>query len=146
MHYLIILLSLFNIPNNQTYNEKNPIIYLERTICYGTCPAYRIEIYNDETGWYDGKRFVKRIGKIPFSVKKQDISNIIQKAEELNFFDMKNEYTERVSDLPTTYIKIKNKKIIDYYGAPKELKNLEKFIDDIVLKNLKWKSYLETTP
>ena len=79
MHYLIILLSLFNIPNNQTYNEKTPIIYLERTICYGTCPAYRIEIYNDETGWYDGKKFVKRIGKLSFSVKKQDISNIIQK-------------------------------------------------------------------
>ena len=47
---------------------------------------------------------------------------------------MDDKYTSSITDLPTTYIKIKNKKVIDYSNAPKELKDLEKLIDDICFK------------
>jgi hypothetical protein len=49
---------------------------------------------------------------------------------------MKDEYSEPISDLPTTFIQIKNKKIKDYVGAPKTLKNLEKLIDQIYLQTI----------
>ena len=143
LYYIIILLSFFNIPNSQNNKLPNPIILLERTICYGTCPAYKIEIYENGDGFYHGKRFVNNTGKFEFSINKIDISHIIKKAEEINFFDMQDKYTEAISDLPKTYIKIKNKLIEDYYGAPKELKELEELIDKVVLKNLNWKSYSE---
>lgn len=141
MYYIFILLSFLNIPNSQQKEKNNPIIYLERTMCYGTCPAYKIEIFNNEEGYYYGGKFVKHIGVFQFSINKEDISLIIERANEINFFDMKNEYSEKVSDLPTTYIEINNKRIKDYYGSPKELKDLESLIDKIALKNLIWKSY-----
>ncbi len=50
---------------------------------------------------------------------------------------MESEYTEMITDLPTTHIRIFDKKITDYYGAPKELKELEKLIDDICFKYIK---------
>ena len=143
MYYIIILLAFFNITNPQKNKFPEPIILLERTMCYGTCPAYKIEIYQNGEGFYHGNRFVNKKGKFEFSIKNIDISYIIKKAEEINFFDMEDQYTEAISDLPKTYIKIKNKLIEDYYGAPQELKELEKLIDKVVLKNLNWKSYSE---
>ena len=53
----------------------------------------------------------------------------------LDFQNLKNEYTDNITDLPTTYIMVQNKKIKDYYGAPKKLKELEKMINEILSKN-----------
>ena len=50
---------------------------------------------------------------------------------------MKKEYSEPISDLPTTFIQIKDKKIRDYTGAPKTLKNLENLIDQLYQKAVK---------
>ena len=64
-----------------------------------------------------------------------------KKATEIGFDNLKNEYSERITDLPTTYIMINNKKIKDYYGAPTELKDLEKLIEKIILDKLKIPSF-----
>ena len=50
---------------------------------------------------------------------------------------MKDEYSEPISDLPTTFIQIKDKKIRDYTGAPKTLKKLESLIDQLYEKAVK---------
>ena len=38
-------------------------ITMERTGCYGTCPNYTIELFNDGKIKYTGKEFVEKIGK-----------------------------------------------------------------------------------
>jgi hypothetical protein len=50
---------------------------------------------------------------------------------------MKEEYSEPISDLPTTFIQIENKRIRDYTGAPKTLKNLENLIDQLYQKAIR---------
>ena len=50
---------------------------------------------------------------------------------------LEDEYFEHISDLPRTYIQIFDKKILDYYGAPEELKELEVLIDKICFKYIK---------
>jgi hypothetical protein len=54
---------------------------------------------------------------------------------------MLDEYSEKITDLPTTYIQIKEKKIKDYFGAPKKLKDLETLIEEIVLNKLNLNSF-----
>ena len=49
---------------------------------------------------------------------------------------MNNEYTEPITDLPTTFITINNKKIRDYFGAPETLKELEDLIDQMFLQSI----------
>ena len=110
------------------------IISLQRTACFGTCPIYKIEIYTDGSGIYTGTRFVKNIGISKFQLSKTDVNKILEFANRIGFSRMKNEYSEPITDLPTTYITIKNKKIKDYTGAPKELKKLEELIDQIYLQ------------
>ena len=112
-------------------SEAKLIISLERTACYGTCPIYKIEIFTDGTGVYTGIRFVENIGITKFHLPEDKINLILNHADSINFITLQDEYTERISDLPTTFIQIRDKRIRDYNGAPSKLKELELLIDQI---------------
>ena len=118
-------------------NEINEIISIKRGACFGTCPIYSISIFSDMSGVYQGKNFVEKTGKIEFKLSEEDINSILQKANEINYCQLEDEYFEHISDLPRTYVQIFDKKILDYYGAPKELKELEVLIDKICFKYIK---------
>ena len=117
--------------------DKELIISLQRTACFGTCPIYKIEIFSDGSGIYTGTRFVENIGVTKFSLSEMQMNLILTQAEAIGFTNMKEEYSEPISDLPTTFIQIKDKKIRDYTGAPKTLKNLENLIDQLYQKAIK---------
>ena len=142
----VLFIFLINIScNTVSENTKEKLnqlaISLEKTACFGTCPVFKIKIYNNGDAIFEGKKFVKKTGLIKFKVKQNEIQKILAKAKNIKFTKMLNEYTEKITDLPTTYIQIKEKKIKDYYGAPKKLKDLEKLIEEIVLKNLNLDSF-----
>ena len=117
--------------------DKEAIISLQRTACFGTCPIYKIEIFSDGSGIYMGTRFVENIGITKFSVSETQLNLILMQAEAIGFRNMKEEYSEPISDLPTTFIQINDKKIRDYTGAPKTLKNLENLIDQLYQDGIK---------
>ena len=117
--------------------EVKEIISINRGACYGTCPIYSFSIFSDMSAVYHGKNFVEKTGTIEFKLSEEEINSILQKANEINYCKMESEYTEMITDLPTTHIRIFDKKITDYYGAPKELKELEKLIDNICFKYIK---------
>ena len=131
-----ILLSC-GLTNKSNTSEIELIISLQRTACFGTCPIYKIEIFSDGSGIYTGTRFVENIGVTKFSLSETQLNLILTKAEAIGFTSMKEEYSEPISDLPTTFIQIKDKKIRDYTGAPKTLKNLENLIDQLYQKAIK---------
>ena len=131
-----ILLSC-GLPKKANTSEIELIISLQRTACFGTCPIYKIEIFSDGSGIYTGTRFVENIGITKFSLSETQLNLILTKAEAIGFTSMKEEYSEPISDLPTTFIQIKDKKIRDYTGAPKTLKNLENLIDQLYQKAIK---------
>ena len=118
-------------------SEIELIISLQRTACFGTCPIYKIEIYTDGSGTYTGTRFVENIGVSKFQLSKSDVRKILEFANKIGFSKLKDEYSEPITDLPTTFIQIKNKRIRNYTGAPKKLKNLEKLIDQLYQKAVK---------
>jgi hypothetical protein len=122
---------------------KNSMITMEKTACYGTCPVYSIIIYGNGKTVYEGKEHVKKTGKYEKQLSPQEISKLFNAFECANFFDFRSEYTEEVTDLPTTYLTFEHrgfkKKITDYYGAPEELKKLEKLVEAIVESESGWK-------
>ena len=135
MKFYFFLIFIFASCNTiSDINTKEPLITLQRTACFGECPIYKFEIYSSGDCIYYGEKFVDKIGEYKFYLKKDDIDKIISKAKEINFKNMDDKYTSYITDLPTTYIKIKNKKIIDYSDAPKELRDIEKLIDKICFK------------
>jgi hypothetical protein len=145
--FIVLLFSLFSCSTHKdsfdhsfklsSEKDKELIISLQRTACFGTCPIYKIEIFSDGSGIYTGTRFVENIGVTKFSLSETQMNLILTKAEAIGFTSMKEEYSEPISDLPTTFIQIKDKKIRDYTGAPKTLKNLENLIDQLYQKAIK---------
>lgn len=136
---LILTLCLFSC-NNTFFSSKkqnnNIIISLQKTACFGTCPEYKLDIYENGKVLYLGTRHVEHIGEKQVFIDFMEIQSILKYAKKNNFFRMKNEYSEPISDLPTTYIRIKGKKIKDYSGAPNELKELVKIIENKVFKRI----------
>jgi len=143
--YLLVLIlfisSCFNFTKQKELQSPEKIISLEKTACFGRCPVFKIIIYNNGECLYNGIKFVKKSGEYNLKINEREVDEILSQAKEIGFDNLKNEYSERITDLPTTYIMINNKKIKDYYGAPTELKDLEKLIEKIILDKLKTPSF-----
>ena len=137
----LIIISCNTVLENTKEKLNKLTISLEKTACFGTCPVFKIKIFNNGDAIFEGKKFVKKKGLIKFKISQKEIQKILAKARNIKFTKMLNEYSEKITDLPTTYIQIKEKKIKDYYGAPKKLKDLEKLIEEIVLNKLNLDSF-----
>jgi hypothetical protein len=84
------------------------------------------------------KGFVKVVGKKRYSISQSEIGELVKAFEQagyssLNFLYRFNEQGMTVSDLPTTTTSIvlngKEKRVVNYFGAPKKLFELEKTIE-----------------
>jgi hypothetical protein len=113
------------------------IIEMEKTACYGQCPVYTVKIDESGRGLFIGVENTAHLGLFSFRLRKEELNGLIASFERIRFFELKDRYYDYVTDLPTTYLTFRNgsreKKVMDYYGAPKELKDLEKSIADLVL-------------
>ena len=124
-------------------STDNEIVFsMSKTRCYGKCPVYTIDIYSNGHVIYEGKSNVDKIGKFEKNITQKELSDLKKAFLDSKFFDFEDEYVSNATDLPTTYILFRNngkeKKIKDYHKAPKELKALEKLLDDIANSTTDW--------
>lgn len=122
---------------------KDLVISLERTACYGNCPAYKLTIYGDGRVEYDGAQNVKLKNKKEGHLQPGDLKKILAAFDKANYLSIKS-YTEDActctlcTDMPTAITEIRaqgvSHRVEHYYGcrcAPKELWELEETIDRI---------------
>lgn len=132
--------------SKQPSGTRELSIAMQRTACYGTCPVYSVEIYDDLSVIYVGEKFVPLEGEHIFKIPRKKYNALVSAFTESGFFGFANDYTKGISDLSTTYVEFRNngkaKKIRDYYGAPAELKDLEKLVEQYVEENI-WKEPLD---
>jgi hypothetical protein len=135
--WILVSFLLNSCSGPKTISEKDLLIELERTPCYGYCPVYTVKIDKSGKGLFEGVENVDNIGRFSFSLHPDELMEIENAFNHADFYQLKNIYYGQVSDLPTTYITYikdgKRKKIMDYYGAPEELRNLENSIETLVL-------------
>ena len=137
---IFIALSFFSISCKTTNNTKSKtdeiIITFAKKSGRGISPAYSLEIFESGKIIFNGEKNIDKSGKHQKQLTSKEIDKIKQEFINIDFFNLENEYTSKITDLPTTYISFtqdgKSKKIRDYHGAPAELKELEKLIEKIV--------------
>ena len=119
------------------FSKDNITIEMEKTSCYGSCPVYTLQIDRNGNGRFSGVENTEYIGLYSFRISDEEHLQLKQAFENVGFFDLKDKYYDNVTDLPTIYVTYRDdgrkKKIMDYYGAPPELKDLEKQIESLVL-------------
>lgn len=142
---LLILTTIFmfsyscKTTNNIQNKVDNVIITFDKKSGRGINPTYSIKIFESGLILFNGVKNTAKIGKYKKQLDKKELKSLSQKFIDADFFSFKDEYTSKITDLPTTYISFtdngKTKKIRDYYGSPVKLKELEKIIENIVNEN-----------
>ena len=139
--FFIVLIVFSCKPADQNAKSSFVFLSMEKTKCMGKCPAYKVDFYTDGKMIYTGTNNVPNLGQKILQLKKSDLTSIKENAEALGFFKLEDKYMAEVTDLPTVILVYndgkKEKKIIDYYNAPKKLKEFEEKLETIVYSYLK---------
>jgi hypothetical protein len=112
-------------------------ITLARTRCFGSCPAYTVEIGGDGRVSYLGQAFVGVKGEAGGRISRAQVRRLYDAFRKAQFFWLQDGYVAQVTDLPSTRIAIsfdgRSKQVIDYAGVgigmPREVVDLETLID-----------------
>jgi hypothetical protein len=141
MRYTLIIAATLSLfvhsckPPGSIEKFENSRIGMKKTECYGTCPVYEITISGSGKALYEGKKHVKKTGKFEKQLSPKETLKLFCAFEASNFTDFRQEYTDEVTDLPTTFLSFTHrgfsKTIKDYYNAPIELKKLEKMVEEV---------------
>src|SRR2546430_14613651 len=128
-------------------NSNDDSITLERTVCFGSCPAYKVTISSDGTVTFDGRQFTKMKGLATDHISAADFRQLVNEFDKINYFALPDEYKpgspvcpQRITDLPSAnssiHLKGKFKSVEHYYGcgnsgALPKLTALESKIDEV---------------
>lgn len=123
-----------------------PIISLERTPCFGSCPVYTISVSSSGLVSYEGKANVRRLGKATGQLPIQKIEALLVELERAGYFTFANRYalseptcrrysTDSPSAISSATFRGRTKRIEHDYGCggvPGALTLLEKRIDEVL--------------
>jgi len=120
---------------SETFVQLEVSIALKRTMCYGTCPSYNFQVFNDGRASLTVGRFAEDVlgrtldqGNYSGSVVFTDVDRIIAVASSLNYFDLSERYDdEMLMDLPAAISKIRGHTVLNRYGGP----NLDELYTEI---------------
>lgn len=151
MKYVIFLLSFLS-----TGLLANPsptdAFSMETTACFGTCPAYRVDVFSDGIIVYRGDAHTKLVGTYRLPSNSDLFQRILRLLDESSFQKFRDDYgwagegeenpcREEWSDLPSTVISLQfasNIKTVHHYHGCKgfareeELKALEKTLFELI--------------
>ncbi len=117
------------------------IAMLKKTPCYGRCPVFSFKIYSSGFVDYYGKANTEMEGLYSGKLTDENVAIVLKKIEKINFFELNNIYDTNVTDFPSVNVYAnkdgKKKQIIDRQGGPKDLKELEALLDEMI-KTVKW--------
>jgi len=122
---------------------------LDRTVCYGTCPSYKLTIKADGSVVFEGREFVKQKGIVKSQISQEQLRALLVEFGQNKILLFTRQVYKRgrwlrsvATDNPTTTTSIlingKSKKVQHYHGCrgSRVLEDLTKFenkIDEIVI-------------
>ncbi len=147
----LLSISLGSAANAQRSDPRSDPLYtadsvvLERTLCFGTCPAYRVSVSRSGMIHFESRNPGEDGRRAKDSMPVNDFETILVRAHLLEFLSLPDRIADDkrlcphdVTDNPTSIITIfipgQPKRVEDYYGcdwAPAGLRNLETYVDEV---------------
>lgn len=114
----------------QEKQEKGPVLTFERTPCFGTCPAYTMQVFADGRVAYEGRRAVPLLGQQELRLPAAAVGDMLRAAREYKFEEFNSQYSRGTTDLPSTVIAVRQpngllKTVTVEEGAPQ---NVQAFV------------------
>jgi hypothetical protein len=129
-----------HVPFPEIHDWNSLRITLSRSVCYGTCPAYEIEIHGDGTAFYDGRAYVGTTGKKKAKISHASLVKLVAAFRKVDYFSLAAGYASGVTDMPTFVTSISfdgvSKSVLDYVGReagmPPGVSDVEVAIDRLL--------------
>jgi hypothetical protein len=120
-------------------SNPNIAIYLERTPCRGECPNFKLSISKVGNAEMEGYANIELIGSSSARLPRESMEKIFAKANEINYWNLKDAYDSPAMDIPTTYIFIRynnqEKAIRNRMNGPESLNQLAALIYEEYIKS-----------
>ena len=121
-----------------------PVITLERTACFGSCPVYTISVTSSGAVQYEGRAHVRKLGTATGQVPRERVDGLLSELERGGYFTFAERYTspetacgryatDSPSVITSATVRGHTKQITHDYGcggAPGSLVVLEQRIDE----------------
>jgi hypothetical protein len=109
-------------------------IDLERTVCFGTCPIYRVSLFRGGRAEWSGVRYTERMGDFEGKTNVFDYGKLCYLLKKVGFDQLPQLFTADWTDSPTFIVTVagagKTKTVSDYSGVgPIELWAVQQTID-----------------
>lgn len=122
---------------------KIDYVKMRRTACFGRCPMYNIEVYENGTVRYTGERFVKDSGIYEKNIGAAKAAEILNEFEQYRIDTCSETYESLIADLPGIYYNFnvngEEQKIANAHFGPDFLKALARKMDEIAKVDGSWK-------
>jgi hypothetical protein len=118
--------------------DSDIAIALERSVCFGSCPAYTVTIRTSGVE-FDGVSNVAALGKHSAAVDPHEVTQLAAKFVAADFYSMDAAYSAPVTDIPGYSVSISidgNAKTVrdyagEWVGMPQVITQLEKDVEDL---------------
>ncbi|CAM1349805.1 DUF6438 domain-containing protein [Tenacibaculum crassostreae] len=117
--------------------EKNNLLSIRKTPCFGECPVYSVKIDKEGNGVYNGVDYVLVKGIQEFTLSDKQLKELNNRLATKGFDSFKKVYDNpKVLDLGNTYIVHDGKqvKIRLWKDIPDELINIHEYVLDILFE------------
>tara|TARA_R110000868_G_scaffold409447_1_gene694931 strand:- start:578 stop:1135 length:558 start_codon:yes stop_codon:yes gene_type:complete len=108
---LLVLLLLLTLGCSSLQKINSDYIVLQRTPCFGSCPDYKLTLFENGNGIIKGSGFITKKEKIKFSISREAVDIIFSIADSVNFFSYPSNIDDvcvsEVSDMSGTFLTIK---------------------------------------
>lgn len=84
-----------------------PVLTFARTPCFGTCPAYTMEVFADGRVLYEGRHAVPLMGKKELRLPAAAVADMLRNAKEADFASFNARYSNGATDLPSTVLGVR---------------------------------------
>jgi Domain of unknown function (DUF6438) len=100
-------------------SQETPVVTLRRTWCFGTCPIYSLEIFQDGRSHYNGEKFVAVTGSQEAQISPVAVATLVEKFSKINYFDLKDAYeTHQNPDGTSTTVSEMEEAIASFQSTP----------------------------
>jgi hypothetical protein len=128
-----------HVPFPEIHDWNSLRITLNRSGCYGSCPAYAVEIHGDGTVLYDGKANVRTKGRRVTKISHEYLEKLVDFFRKADYFSLADRYASGITDYPTYVSSIsfdgRSKSVLDYagekVGMPSSVSEVEAAIDHL---------------
>ena len=118
-----------------------PVIIFEKKPCFGFCPVYEAKFFANGTVTVIYTKAQQKPQKVKFKLTKAEIKTLVDRADDLNVFQMKDKYETLMTDFQVRELTVnkqfKSKTISYTEGASPEFEAYLSDLANLVERNLK---------